>query len=42
MSRNFKPLFRKNEVITYIDDVFIQDTITDTMLQTLDQSHKFL
>ena len=37
MSSNFKPLIRKNKIITYLDDVFIQDTTTDTMLQTLTQ-----
>ena len=29
-------------IITYLDDVFIQDTTTDTILQTLDQHHKIL
>ena len=38
----FKPLIRKNNVITYLDDVFIQDTITDAMLQTFDQYHNIL
>ena len=41
MSSIFQPLIRKNKIITYIDDVFIQDT-TDTMLQTLTQNHTFL
>ena len=35
MSSIFKPLITKK--ITYLDDVFIQDTITDTMLKTLTQ-----
>ena len=39
MSSIFKPLIRKNKIITYLDDVFIQDTTTDTMLQTLTQNH---
>ena len=39
MSSIFKPLIRKNKVITYLDDVFIQDTTADTMLQTLEQYH---
>ena len=42
MSSIFKPLIRKNKIITYIDDVFIQDTTTDKMLQTLDQYHFIL
>ena len=42
MSSFFKPLIRKNKVITYLDDVFIQDTTTDTMLQTLLQHHTIL
>ena len=32
MSSIFKPLIRKNKIITYLDDVFIQDTTTDAML----------
>ena len=32
MKSIFKPLIRKNKIITYLDDVFIQDTTTDTML----------
>ena len=35
MKSIFKPLIRKNKIIPYSDDVFIQDTTTDTMLQTL-------
>ena len=39
MSSFFKTLIRKNKVITYLDDVFIHDTTTDTLLQTLEKSH---
>ena len=39
MSSIFKPLIRKNKIITYLDDVFIQDTTTDTLLQTINQYH---
>ena len=41
MSSFFKQIIRKNKIITmkYLDDVFIQDTTTDTMLLTLDQYH---
>ena len=42
MSSIFEPLNRKNKIFTYLDDVFIQDTTTDTMLQTLDQYHNIL
>ena len=42
MSSIFKPLIRESKIITYIDDVFIQDTTTDTMLQILDKYHKIL
>ena len=42
MSNIFKPLIRKNKIITYLDDVFIQDTTTDTMLQTLTHYHTIL
>ena len=43
MSSIFKPLIRKkNKIITYLDEVFIQDTTTDTMLQTLTQYHTVL
>ena len=42
MSGIFKPLLRKIKIITNLDDVFIQDTTTDTMLQTLDQYHNVL
>ena len=42
MSSIFKPLIRKNKIITYLDDVFIHDTTTDTMLQTLTQYHTIL
>ena len=37
MSSIFKPLIRKNKIITYLYDVLFQDTATDTMLQTLNQ-----
>ena len=39
MSRFFKPPIRKNKKINYPDDVLIQNTTTDTMLQTLTQYH---
>ena len=42
ISSIFKPLIRKNKIITYLDDLFIQDTTTDTMLQTLTQYHTIL
>ena len=42
MSSIFKPLNRKNIKTTYLDDVFIQDTTTDTMLQTLTQKQAVL
>ena len=42
MSSIFKPRIRKNKIITYLDDFFIQDTTTDTMLQTIDQYHNIL
>ena len=42
MGSIFKPLIRKNKIITYLDDVFIQDTTTDTTLQTLTQYHTIL
>ena len=35
MSSLFIQLIRKNKIITYLDDGFIRDTTTDTMLQTL-------
>ena len=35
MSSIFKPLIRKNKIITYVDEVFIHDTTADTMLQIL-------
>ena len=38
----FKPLIRKNNIITYLFGVFIQDTTTDTILQTIDHYHKVL
>ena len=38
----FKPLFRKNKIIIYLDEDFIQDTTTDTILQTLTQYHTIL
>ena len=34
MSKFLKTLIHKNKVIEYRDDVFIQDTTTDTILQT--------
>ena len=37
MISTFKPIIQKNKIIIYLDDVFIQDATTDTMLQTLDQ-----
>ena len=42
MSSIFKSLIRKYKIITYLDNVFIQDTTKDTMLQTLDQYHNIL
>ena len=42
MSSIFKTLIRKNKVITYLDDVFIQLTTPDAMLQTLTQYHTIL
>ena len=42
MSSIFKPLIRKNKIITYFDDVFIQDTTTDKILQTLTHYHTIL
>ena len=42
MSIIVKDLIRKNKIITYLDDIFIQDTTTDTMLQTLHQYHTIL
>ena len=42
MSSIFKPLIRKNKIITYLDDVFIQDNTTDTTLKTLDHYHEIL
>ena len=42
MSSILKQLIRNSEVITYLDDVFIQDTTTDIILQALDQYHKVL
>ena len=42
MSSISKQLIRKNKFITYLDEVFIQDTTTDTMLQTIDQYQKIL
>ena len=38
----FKPRIRNKKFITYLDDFFIQDTTTDTMLQTIDQHHNIL
>ena len=42
MSSIFKPLITKNKIITYLDDVFIKDTTTDTMLQTMNEYHAIL
>ena len=42
MSSIFKPLIRNNKIITYLDDVFIQDTATDTMLRKLNEYHTVL
>ena len=42
MSSIFKPLIRKNKIITYLDDVFIQDNTTDKTLQTFYQYNKIL
>ena len=42
MSSIFKALIRKNNVITYLYDVFIQDTTPDAMLRTLTQYHTIL
>ena len=42
MSSIFTPLIRKNKIITYMKDIFIQDTTTDTMLLTLTQYHTIL
>ena len=42
MSSILKPLIRKNKLITYLNDVFIQDTTTDTMLQTLTEYRTIL
>ena len=42
MSIFFKPLTRKNKIITFLDDVFTQDTTTDTMLQPLEQYLRIL
>ena len=42
MSSIFKPLIRKNKIITYLDVVFIQDTTPVEMLKTLTQYHTML
>ena len=42
MSSILKPLICRTQIITYLDDVFIQDITTDTMLQTLKKYHKIL
>ena len=42
MSSIFKLLIRKNKIKTYLDDVFIQDPTTDTMLRTLTEYHTIL
>ena len=34
MSKFLKTLFRRNKDTEYLDDVFIQDTTTDTILKT--------
>ena len=41
LSSIFKPLIRQSKKTTYLDDIFIKDPTTDTMLQTLDKNHKF-
>ena len=42
MSSIFKPLVRKIEIITYLGDVFIQETTTDKMLKTREHYHRIL
>ena len=42
MSSIFKTTICKNEIITYLDDVLVQDIRTDTLLQTLDQHNQIL
>ena len=42
MSSIFKPLICKNKTINYLDDVFIQETTPEAMLQTLIQYHTIL
>ena len=42
MSSIFKILIRKNKIITYLDDVFIQDTTLGERLKTLTQYHIIL
>ena len=43
MSSIFKPLIRKkNKIVTYLEDVFIQGTTTEAMLKILTQYHTVL
>ena len=42
MRNIFKQLICQTKIITYLDDVFNQDTTTDTILQTQNKYHKFL
>ena len=42
LSSIFKPLIRKNKIIAYLDDVFIQDTTPVEILKTLTQYHTIL
>ena len=40
ISSIFKQLICQNKIIMYLDDVFIQDTTADTILQTLDKYYR--
>ena len=42
MSSVFEPTKRQNHIIRYLDDVVMQDTTTDTMLQTVYKRHQIL
>ena len=42
MSSFLKTFIRKKKIFTYVNEVFIQDTTIDTMLQTLDQYHAII
>ena len=42
LSSFFKPLKRKNKIITYLYEVFIQNTTPDAMLQSPTQYHPIL